>query len=119
MSIQWLNDYYRKVDALQMDPFIDAHTDDVQVTFGNNPPAVGKGQVRESIGQLWSMLRGMEHEFVNAWEPEPNTGVLEAKVTYHMKDGRDVTLPVTSILTQRGGLVQTLRIYIDMAPVFG
>lgn len=119
MSVPWVSSYYRNVDALDMDSFIASHTDDIRVTFGNNPTAVGKDQVRENIGQLWSMLNGLKHEFVNVWEPEKDTAVLEARVTYDLKDGRNVTVPSTSILTQRSGKIDTLRIYIDMAPVFG
>tara|TARA_B100001989_G_scaffold202421_1_gene150812 strand:- start:303 stop:659 length:357 start_codon:yes stop_codon:yes gene_type:complete len=114
----WVHDYYRNVDAMDMDAFIASHADDISVTFGNNPPAQGKDQVRESIGQLWSMLNGLRHDFRNVWQPEPDLAVLEAKVTYSLKDGRDITLPVTSILTRKDQGVDNLRIYIDMAPVF-
>jgi hypothetical protein len=45
-------------------------------------------------------------------------GVVDARVTYVLQNGRAVTVPVMTILTRRGDLVSDLRFCIDMAPVF-
>ena len=42
MGPQWLRDYYDDVDNMRLEPYLAHHTDDVKVTFGNNPTAVGK-----------------------------------------------------------------------------
>ena len=43
---------------------------------------------------------------------------LEAKVDYRRKDGRQVTVPVVTVLERKGELVSSLRIYFDVAPVY-
>lgn len=43
---------------------------------------------------------------------------IEAKVSYRRKDGRQVTVPVVSVLERKDNLVSSLRIYLDVAPVY-
>ena len=114
----WINDYYANIDNMRLDDFVNSHTDDVVVKFGNNPPAVGKDQVRAAIGQFWTLIGGMKHSFVNVHEAG-NTTVLEADIDYTRLDGQVVTVPCASIIDRvDDGKVSGLRIYIDLAPVF-
>lgn len=114
----WLRDYYDNIDNMRLDDFVDSHTEDIVVQFGNNPPAVGKQQVREAIGQFWTMISGLEHNFVNVHE-SGSTTVLEANIDYTRHDDQVVTVPCASILDRaEDGRVSALRIYVDLAPVF-
>jgi ketosteroid isomerase-like protein len=113
----WLRDYYDDVDNMRLDAFVDRHTDDVVVKFGNNPPAVGKDEVRQAIGYFWTLIGGLRHEFVNVFA-EGDTTILEAEIDYTRKDGGHVTVPCTSILHRRGEFVDQLRVYLDLTPVF-
>ena len=116
---EWLRDYYDNVDNMRLDDFVDSHTDDVIVQMGNNPPAHGKEQVREAIGQFWTMIDGLEHNFSQVHE-SGGTTVLEAQIDYTRKDGKVVTVPCASVLDRaEDGRVAALRVYIDLAPVFG
>jgi ketosteroid isomerase-like protein len=113
----WLRDYYDDVDNMRLDAFIDRHTDDVVVKFANNPPAVGKDEVAQAIGGFFQMIAGMRHDFVNVYTDGDAT-ILEANIDYARKDGHHVTVPATSVLHRRDELVDQLRIYLDLAPVF-
>ena len=113
----WLKDYYDDVDNMRLQAFVARHTDDVVVKFGNNPPAVGKAQVEQSIGYFWTMIGGLRHHFVNVFT-DGDTTILEAEIDYQRKDGGTVRVPCTSILHRRDGLVDGLRVYLDLAPVF-
>ena len=42
----WIDDYYADVDAMRLEAYVDRHSDDAAVVFGNNPPAVGKEAIR-------------------------------------------------------------------------
>jgi ketosteroid isomerase-like protein len=118
MNDDWLRVYYENVDGMRLDDFVDSHTDDVVVKFGNGPAAVGKEQVREAIGQFWTMVGGLRHNFVSVHQ-SGDTTVLEADIDYTLLDGRVVTVPCASILERDGGgKVRALRVYIDLAPVF-
>jgi ketosteroid isomerase-like protein len=114
----WVQNYYRHVDGMNLESFLDQHTDDAWVQFGNNPLAVGKEQIGQAIGGFWSMIGGMRHNTVNLWFTDDGTGVFESNITYSTKGGTDVDIPCTSVLTERDGKVSSLRVYIDLAPLF-
>jgi len=113
----WLRDYYDDVDGMRLQEFLDRHTDDVVVRFGNNPPAVGKAEVGQAIGYFWGLIGGLRHSFVNVYA-NGETTILESEIDYTRTDGLHVTVPCTSVLHRRGELVDQLRIYLDLAPVF-
>ena len=116
-AASWLVKYYDDIDNMRMEPFIAAHTDDVRVTFGNHPPAVGRDAVRGAIGGFWQSINGLKHNFVNVYDQGATT-VLEAHIDFTRKDGRITTVPCVSILERSGALVKSLRIFIDLAPVY-
>ena len=113
----WLTEYYEDVDNMRLDAFINRHTDDVVVKFANNPPAVGKAEVAQAIGGFFEMIAGMKHNFVNVYTDGDST-IVEAEIDYARTDGGHVTVPSTTILHRRAELVDQLRIYLDLAPVF-
>jgi ketosteroid isomerase-like protein len=113
----WLEQYYADVDAMDMDAFLAHHTDDAVVQYANNPPAKGKDQIGQAIGALWGAIGGLRHERVNVWHVEDGA-ILEAVTHYLTKGGTQVPIPVTSILHRTNGMVDNLRVYIDMAPLF-
>jgi ketosteroid isomerase-like protein len=113
----WLADYYTDVDNMDLEGYLDRHTDDAVVKFGNNPPAVGKQQIGEAIGGFFTTVAGMKHNFVAIHEAGDTT-ILEADIEYTRLDGSKVRVPSASFLHRRGDLVDQLTIYIDLAPVF-
>jgi ketosteroid isomerase-like protein len=116
----WIDDYYADVDAMRLEPFVERHSDDAAVVFGNNPPAVGKEAIRAAIGGFWSMIGGMRHERRNLWFVNDGaTAVLEVVTHYTTKGGANVPVPCVSLLDRNAdGKVTSLRVYIDLAPLF-
>ncbi|WP_236796070.1 nuclear transport factor 2 family protein [Amycolatopsis sp. GM8] len=115
----WITDYFTDVDAMRLDEYVARHTDDATVIFANNPPAVGKAAIGEAIGGFWSMIGGLRHERRNVWYVnDGDTAVLETLVHYTTKGGTEVNLPCVSLLDRRDGLVSSLRVHIDLAPLF-
>jgi 2-keto-4-pentenoate hydratase/2-oxohepta-3-ene-1,7-dioic acid hydratase in catechol pathway/ketosteroid isomerase-like protein len=117
MAPSWLREYYADVDGMRMDAYLAHHTDDVVVRFANNPEAHGKEQVRAGIGHFWELIDGLRHEFVNVFE-DGDTTIAEALIDYTRKDGQVVTIPCTTLLHRRGELVDSVRVYLDVAPIF-
>jgi hypothetical protein len=113
----WFSDLYANVDAMRLDAFVAGLTQDVEVVVGNNPAMNGRQAVKEGIGYFWSTIQGLKHNFVNVVEGQGLT-FLEVKVDYLRKDGRQVTIPVVTVLERDGELVKSLRIYFDVAPVY-
>ena len=116
----WIDDYYADVDAMRLGPFVERHSDDAAVVFGNNPPAVGKEAIGATIGGFWSMIGGLRHERRNLWSVgDGDSAVVEAVTHYTTKGGAAVPVPVVSLLDRNAdGKVTSLRIYIDLAPLF-
>ncbi len=114
---EWIHDYYRAVDTMDMDGYLAWHTDDVRFRFGNGPTTTGKEAIREGLSQFWGMIAGLRHEFVQVWDTDDAT-ILEATTVYTRKDSSEVGIPVTTILRRRGDLVADIRIFIDLAPLF-
>ncbi len=116
----WIDDYYADVDAMRLEPFVERHSDDAVVVFGNNPPAVGKEAIRAAIGGFWSMIGGLRHERRNLWFVDDGaTAVLEVVTHYTTKGGAEVAVPCVSLLDRNAdGKVTSLRVYIDLAPLF-
>jgi ketosteroid isomerase-like protein len=114
---QWISEYYADVDGLRLDEYMARHTDDVVVRFGNNPPVVGKEEVRQAIGSFFGSIAGMTHHCVAEYRAG-DVVILEFEIEYTRKDDRQVVVPAVAILHRRGELVDQLRIYIDLGPVF-
>ncbi len=114
---QWLREYYEDVDNMRLEPYLARHADDVVVQFGNNPRAHGKQQVGGALGHFWEMIKGMDHEFVNVYT-DGDTTILEASIDYTRHDDVTVPVPCTTLLHRSGDTVDSVRIYIDLAPVF-
>ncbi len=113
----WIKEYYDDVDAMALERWLSHHTDDVVVRFGNNPPAQGKTEVGEAIAGFWSTIGGLRHD-IKAAHRAGDTVALEVDVTYERTDGASVTVPCASVLHRRGELVDSLNVYIDLAPVY-
>jgi ketosteroid isomerase-like protein len=108
---------YRAIDAMEMEGFLAGLTDDVEVTFGNHPVLKGKAAVEQGIGAFWKTIRGLTHHFVNVVESGAHSA-LEAKIDYVRADSTVVTIPCVTMVTREGGLARSLRIYIDIGPVY-
>ncbi len=95
----WIDDYYADVDAMRLEAFVERHSDDAAVVFGNNPPSVGKEAIRAAIGGFWSMIGGLRHERRNLWFVNDGaTAVLEVVTHYTTKGGAKVGVPCVSLL---------------------
>jgi len=116
----WIDDYYADVDAMRLEAFVERHGDDASVVFGNNPPSVGKEAIRAAIGGFWSMIGGLRHERRNLWFVNDGaTAVLEVVTHYTTKGGAAVAVPCVSLLDRSAdGKVTSLRVHIDLAPLF-
>ena len=113
----WFSAMYRAIDAMAMDGFLADLTEDVEVTFGNHASLKGKAAVQQGIGAFWQSIRGLTHHWVNVIESGAHSA-LEAKIDYVRDDGRVVTIPCVTTLIREGELVRSLRIYIDIGPLY-
>ena len=109
--------YYEIVDAMDLEAFKAMHSKNARVIFANYPAAEGPDQIAGAIGQFWSTIGGLKHNFVNRWD-NPEESILEAAVDYRRKDGKSVRVPCVAILKPDGDKVGELRVFIDVAPIY-
>ena len=116
----WITDYYADVDAMRLEPFVERHTEDAVVVFGNQPPTRGLAAIHDAFEGFFGMIGGMRHEVHHRWDVDDgNTVILEVTTHYTTTGGTAVPLPCVSILDRApDGRVSSLRIHIDLAPLF-
>jgi ketosteroid isomerase-like protein len=111
----WIHEYFRAADSLDLERLLAQHTDDVRLTFANYPTTTGKEPFRHAIGGLWSRIRGMSHGITGAWSlHDGQVGIAESIVTYTRKDGSLFTANACTVLRRRGGKVADMRIHADL-----
>jgi hypothetical protein len=115
----WSDTFYADVDAMRLEPVVDSFAPDGEMVFGNNPPAVGRVAVREMLTGFWSAIGGLRHEWRNRWTVDESTSVLDARVHYTTHGGSEVVIPCVTVIDRSpSGLITSLRIYGDSAPLF-
>jgi nicotinic acid phosphoribosyltransferase len=92
--------------------------DNVSVQFNNDVPMIGKENVLQGLGYYWQTFGTLEHELINIYGTD-KTFVLEAKNYYVRKDGKSATVNAVAFTDlDDKGLVNSVRIYQDVSPVF-
>ena len=113
----WFSDLYADIDAMRLDAFAAGLAPDVKVVVGNNAPMNGRQAAKDGIGYFFSTIDGIKHHMLNVAEADGLT-FLEANVDYLRKDGKTVTVPSVTILERDKHLVKSLRIFVDVTPVY-
>ena len=113
----WFSGLYASIDAMRLEEFAAGLTPDVKVVVGNNPAMNGREAAKQGIGYFFSTIDGIKHHLVNVAEINGVT-FLEANVEYLRKDGKTVTVPAVTVLERSENLVKSLRIYVDVEPVY-
>lgn len=113
----WWQDYYDDVDNQRLDSLEARHAKDVLVTVAGTPTLHGIADAMAGQREFLTLFKSLRHDFVNTWEIG-DTAVLEAVVTYVRHDDQSVEVPCTTILHRTDDLVDSVRMYLDLAPVF-
>lgn len=112
----WAKNYYAAVDSMDLEKYAALHTEDARLRFGNAPPAEGKQAILNGISHFWETINGLRHDFVEVWDEDDAT-IVEAEITYTLKNDQQVVLPCTTILRRDGDLATDVRIFMDINPV--
>jgi ketosteroid isomerase-like protein len=116
---RWIYDYYRAVDAMDMERTLAQHTDDTTLTFANHPTVHGKEGYKAAIGHLWGSIKALSHSMTGAWSMhDGQVGVAEAIVQYTRMDDSLCAIKFCTVLRRRGDKIADIRIYGDATPLF-
>jgi ketosteroid isomerase-like protein len=106
------------VDGMDVATVASLFTEDGRVVFGNGQPLVGIEEIRTGITAFFDTIAGQHHEIVNEWN-FGGDAIVELRVTYDRKDGRQVTIPcVTLFHSDAAGKIDDYRVFFDAAPIY-
>lgn len=114
----WVQSFIDAVDTLDVDRVLSFFSDSATWTYGNNSPMEGRTEMRTRMEPFHASIAGISHVLRSCFAPEPDVVVAEFVVTYRRHDGKEVTLPASGFYELEDGLIQTYRVYVDVAPVF-
>ena len=92
--------------------------DDVEMWFNNQLFGQGKTAILKGLEEYWQSFVSIEHDLTNIYGTDRNY-VLEALNHYKRNDGKNATVKAvafTDLNTE--GKVRSVRLYMDMSPVF-
>ena len=111
-------DYLQAMDNRDTKAYGKFLADDVVVQFNNEPPMTGKETALGGLGTYWQSFASIEHDLTNIYGTD-RAYVLEALNHYVRHDGKKVTVRAVAFTdVNDGGLVESVRIYHDVSPVF-
>ena len=114
----WYEEFYAGLDAKDSSVVDRLCTPDTTFRMANHDIDKGRDAVRAGSEHFFTMIGGMRHRFVKVVE-QGDSAYLEAIVDYTRLDGSQVSIPVSTAIDRRDGLIAAQRVYIDLAPLFG
>ncbi len=116
---QLVRQMFQAGESMNVNNFAAFYAEGALYQFGNFPVAHGpQGIVNASDGFL-QKVKKVVHYIENIWEIDDETLVVEMTVKYDRHDGKSFTLPCCDTVRVRDGKVQSLKIFMDITPVFG
>ena len=118
MSVEWVAEFFRDADQVQIDKLAAWFADDIDLRFANNPPIQDKQTAVHVMGEFYNSISAMSHAPV-AMTGEGDTVTQVATVTYTRLDGKVFPFPVASYMHRNSaGKLDKLWIYIDVTPMY-
>jgi hypothetical protein len=117
-TFSWLQNKYKAVDSRNHSEYAKYLADDCVLQFGNNPLSVGKDALLQGIDNFWVSIHGLNHNFINVLGTD-NHLVLEAIIDYTKTDDKVLQTPCVTIIERNsGGFAVSIRIFVDITPVY-
>ena len=105
-------------ESMNVENFARFYADDSLYQFSNFPVAHGPGGIIASSQGFLDKVKKVVHNIENIWEVDEDTVVVEMTVKYDRHDGKSFTLPCCDTIRIRNGKVRSLKIFMDITPVF-
>jgi limonene-1,2-epoxide hydrolase len=118
MMADWVRDYYDHVDGLDAAGVAKHFAQEGTFRLGNFPLVRGPADIAHGNQAFFDTIAGMRHDFTSRYT-DGRVDIIEADVTYTVKNGGTVTIPGIAVLERdEEDLIAASRSYIDMAPLF-
>jgi len=108
---------FSTIDAKDTRKLLTFLTDDAQLCFGNQPPAVGAQAIASMLDGFFPSIKALRHDLRNTWTTADHM-ICEGTVTYTRHDGSRLCVPFVDVLAMSGGLIKDFRIYVDVSQLY-
>ena len=109
---------FAMTDSMDVDTLLSVFAEGARLVFGNGQPLVGLVEIRTGITAFFDTIAGLRHSIVTEWTLGADT-IIELKVTYARKDGKQVAIPCVTIFhTDATGQIDDYRVYFDVSPIY-
>lgn len=112
-----LDELFATIDSMDTSGFVARLTPGAEFRFGNAPAANGSAQIGEAVGAFFATIAGLRHELSKVIA-DGDSLACEGNVTYTRHDGTQVSIPFADTFVFDGDLIDSYRIYIDIAPLY-
>lgn len=118
-GLSWLKDKYTVVDSKnQSGTYRSFFADDSSLRFGNGPLVEGGDAIVKSINSFFTSIHSLEHQFLTIIGTD-DYFVAEAQVTYQRVNGGSLSVPAATLIERnKEGLVQSMRIFVDISELY-
>ncbi len=111
--------YLKAMDNKDVETYGTFLADDVEISFNNDSFGKGKEPILQGLAKYWQSFASIEHDLLNIYGTDKNY-VLEALNHYKRHDGKAATVRAVAFTDlNENGKVKSVRLYMDMNPVFG
>lgn len=117
-AYEWYLNYLAALDAKDIERYGAFLAPGVELIMNDADPVVSLEAVSEGLAQYWQSFGDLEHDLLVILG-SADAFVLEALNHYTTLDGRNVTLRAVAFTDRdQQGMVTSVRLYTDTAPLF-
>jgi ketosteroid isomerase-like protein len=113
----WIKQLFAAIDSMDAAKFSDFFTANARFIFGNNPPVIGKGMIKNYVAEFFGAIGGLSHR-VDTIISNSDDLVCRGEVTYTRKDGSKLTVSFANYFKVDSGSTAHYQIYVDTSQLF-
>lgn len=117
-NAQLVRKMFEAGESMNVNNFVKFYADNAHYQFSNFPVAYGPEGIKANSEGFLQKVKKVVHNIENIWEIDDEIVVVEMTVRYDRHDGKSFTLPCCDTIRIRNGKVQSLKIFMDITPVF-
>ncbi|KAH6955944.1 hypothetical protein BKA56DRAFT_624805 [Ilyonectria sp. MPI-CAGE-AT-0026] len=117
-TLSFLTEYYDAIEANDRERIARYYTDDIALTFANNPIIHGRETLLDTFTQILDRVQSLHHDVLNAYEEDDGVLIVETMGTWNLKDERHISVRAIDIFTAIEGCFAKHVMVVDNGPLF-
>lgn len=109
----WVQRFYKHLDAKDTAALTAACTDDVRVRLGSDEAVVGHDAFAKKLAGFFNAHAQLNHEVLSIWQAEDKTFV-ELTSTHGLPNGRRPSAPSFAVISRNDeGMIYEIKTFLD------